>query len=308
MVKELYTTGQTHFPGYQLWLWHNPEEIFLPDLGYGTRFRLILVEQGSGILQINCSRQPFIAPSLFCLSEQDQIALEQPHDIQAQGLYFHPSVINSAFTFDNVRLGDSGFSSTQYQDLSFLRAFVGRDTHYHGQLQLSLPTAQRLAELMQVAGQELAHQWNDSWPCRSRSFLLEILFVILRVISAPPNTTRTLVGEGLPAADEEVEPVIMHLHTHYHEKVTITTLSRTFHTNRTTLTERFRETTGVSVMTYLARLRIRMASSMLHDTRLPINEVAYRVGFNDVTHFGRTFRKYMGCTPSEYRERYCWMA
>lgn len=304
-MDELYTNGRTYYPGYQLWLWHNPEETFSPDLGYGTRFRLLLVEQGSGILQIGTYRQPFIAPMLFCLNDQDRITLEQPHDVRAQGIYFHPSVINSAFTFDNVRAGDPGFSGTQCQDLSFLRAYLYRDANYHGQLQLGLPTAQRLAHLMQASGQELTSQWNDSWPCRSRSFLLEILFIILRVVSAPSNATMTDVG--LPAASEDVDPVIMHLYTHYHEKVTITTLSRTFHTNRTTLTERFRETTGVPVMTYLARLRIRMASSMLHDTRLPINEVAYRVGFNDMTHFGRTFRKYMGCTPSEYREKYCWM-
>ncbi len=60
-------------------------------------------------------------------------------------------------------------------------------------------------------------------------------------------------------------------------------------------------------MTYLTQLRIRLAALMLRDTKLPISEVMWRVGFRDGTHFGRTFRKHTAQSPSEYREQYCWM-
>jgi len=45
-----------------------------------------------------------------------------------------------------------------------------------------------------------------------------------------------------------------------------------------------------------------MASVMLKDTLLPVSEVMERVGFNDSTHFSRTFKKYMGLSPSEFRD------
>jgi YesN/AraC family two-component response regulator len=101
--------------------------------------------------------------------------------------------------------------------------------------------------------------------------------------------------------------VVMHLHTHYHQKITLADLTRTFHTNRTTLTRNFHRATGLSVMAYLHRLRIRVAATILRDTELDINQVMSRVGFRDNTNFGRTFRRYNGCTPSEYRRKYCWM-
>lgn len=50
-----------------------------------------------------------------------------------------------------------------------------------------------------------------------------------------------------------------------------------------------------------------MASTMLRDTMLPINEIMTRVGFCDTVHFLRTFKKYTGDSPSEYRKKYNWM-
>jgi len=59
----------------------------------------------------------------------------------------------------------------------------------------------------------------------------------------------------------------------------------------------------MSTMEYLIRLRVKMAAIILRDTDLPISEIAYRVGFNDITHFGRMFRKRVGYSPSEYRKK-----
>jgi len=186
-----------------------------------------------------------------------------------------------------------------------LQAFVQRYAGYHGQLHLGPASAQRIGHLLEMLGQEITRQDNNTWPCRSRSFMLEILFITNRIFTMPEKPVLPTIEEPLP--QPSADPIILYLHTHYHEKFTIEDLARLFHTNRTSLNERFRQTTGVPVMTYLARLRIQLATCMLHDTELPIFEVASRVGYSDLTHFGRTFRKYTGCTPSEYRERYCWM-
>jgi AraC-like DNA-binding protein len=304
MEEQLSIIGRNFYPGLTLMCWYNLQETF-SNLGVGSRFRLVLVERGSGILQFGQYRQIFLAPTLFCLNEQEHLGLEQAVDLKAQALYFHPSVVNSVFTFENIRGNFEGFTATEVQDNWLFRAFLRRDEQYNGQLRIDPMTAQHIVYLIRAANREMTQQDNDKWPCSGRSFLLELLIVVGRLASH--GNRASLSEDQLSGPAGDVDPVILHLLTHYNEKLTVGDLSRQFHTNRTTLTERFRKTTGVPVMTYLAQLRIRMASSMLHDTSLPICEVAGRVGFKDLTHFGRTFRKYMGCTPSEYRERYCWM-
>jgi AraC-like DNA-binding protein len=301
------TVGREFHPGLSVPLWHNPAEAFSAEPGSENRFRLILVEQGTGILQLNGGRQTFIAPTLFCLNENDIASLEQSREPKAQALYFHPAIINNNFNFENIRERHEQLVGTANQDSEWLLAFVHRDDSYSRQLHVGAPTARRIASLFRAASDELAQQRNHFWPCRSRSFLLEVLFIVYRIFSALPEDNPQLTEDRLLESCGEVDPIILHLHTHYHEKLTVEMLARTFHTNRTTLEERFRQATGAPIMTYLIRLRLRLAAAMLHDTALPISEVADRVGFKDTTHFGRAFRKYIGCSPLEYRQRYCWM-
>jgi AraC family L-rhamnose operon regulatory protein RhaS len=53
---------------------------------------------------------------------------------------------------------------------------------------------------------------------------------------------------------------------------------------------------------YLIKLRIKVSSVMLRDTALPVSEIMYRSGFNEINHFDRMFKKYMNCSPSDYRK------
>lgn len=57
------------------------------------------------------------------------------------------------------------------------------------------------------------------------------------------------------------------------------------------------------VKAYLIKLRLFLASQMLAETSIPVSEVINRVGFNDVVHFSRIFRKKFGYSPSEYRQK-----
>ena len=45
------------------------------------------------------------------------------------------------------------------------------------------------------------------------------------------------------------------------------------------------------------------AKRLLARQSLSVTEVAYRVGYNNVTFFYDVIRREVGCTPGEYRER-----
>lgn len=63
----------------------------------------------------------------------------------------------------------------------------------------------------------------------------------------------------------------------------------------------FKRYTGYSLIDYTNAKRVRLASKMLlNDPNTSISEIAMRVGFNNMSNFNRAFRKYIGCTPSEY--------
>lgn len=65
----------------------------------------------------------------------------------------------------------------------------------------------------------------------------------------------------------------------------------------------FKNETGKTLNQYLTEYRMEKAKKLLRDPRYKITEVSSRVGYSDGNYFGKTFRKYAGLSPSEYREQ-----
>ncbi len=59
--------------------------------------------------------------------------------------------------------------------------------------------------------------------------------------------------------------------------------------------------TAQSFFDLLGSMRIDKAKRLLYDPARRIHEVAEEVGFSDVAHFSKSFKKIVGCTPGEYR-------
>ncbi|EDP61560.1 transcriptional regulator, AraC family protein [alpha proteobacterium BAL199] len=70
------------------------------------------------------------------------------------------------------------------------------------------------------------------------------------------------------------------------------------------LARRFRAATGETVVECVQRLRVARARELLEVERLSVEQVARRVGYEDLAFFRRLFRKYTGLTPSGHRQRF----
>ena len=69
-----------------------------------------------------------------------------------------------------------------------------------------------------------------------------------------------------------------------------------------TLNRRFRQATGLSPQAWLQRARVQQAKELLRHSNLSLAEVAWQLGLQDVSHFGKLFREQVGMTPGAYRE------
>lgn len=66
----------------------------------------------------------------------------------------------------------------------------------------------------------------------------------------------------------------------------------------------FRNATGYSVTDYKNSLLMRRAETLLSIGEGSISQIAEKLGFNDVFYFSRLFKKYIGVSPREYRQKY----
>ena len=273
------------------------------ELALGERFCFILIESGAGILQINSNNIPFIAPVIFCINEDENVIIDKSLNVKIIAIYFHPSIINNILNFYNIRNIPIEFPMSSIQDSYMTKFFIERHNGFYGKINIGPLSNRRFKSLCESFKTESTNQNRDNWPCRSRSYIMEILFLLENVYSENDFAKDNVLGQ----VDDELYSILLYIINNYDKKITIPSLTTEFNINRTTLSEKFNNAVGESIISYVNKLRINMASIILRDTKLPVTEVMERVGFCDNTHFLRTFKKYMGISPREYRDKYCWM-
>lgn len=89
---------------------------------------------------------------------------------------------------------------------------------------------------------------------------------------------------------------------HYHEPITLNTLSHTFHLSYSYLSAYFNEASPQSFNEFLNEIRINKAKEFLTHTQLSILEISERVGYTDQSYFSKVFKKTTGFSPSQYKK------
>lgn len=59
---------------------------------------------------------------------------------------------------------------------------------------------------------------------------------------------------------------------------------------------------NMSISDFIKQMRLEKAKELLLQTNIPINEVAYKVGYSDTNYFTRSFSKIYGMPPSQCRQ------
>ncbi|WP_168121242.1 AraC family transcriptional regulator [Paenibacillus sp. HB172176] len=100
---------------------------------------------------------------------------------------------------------------------------------------------------------------------------------------------------------ETTEQILRFMQEHYHEPLTNDKIAKAFHFHPSYVNKLISIATGQTLHQYLVNIRINQAVDKLYTTNLSIQEVAESVGYANIHHFSRLFKKKMGVSPSELR-------
>jgi transcriptional regulator GlxA family with amidase domain len=104
--------------------------------------------------------------------------------------------------------------------------------------------------------------------------------------------------------DEPIRKAQEFIEKNFQEKITVDELAAKFAIGRRNLERRFKKATSNTVVEYMQRVKIEVAKKSLESSRENVNEVMYKVGYNDTKAFRTTFKKITGLSPLEYRNKY----
>lgn len=104
-------------------------------------------------------------------------------------------------------------------------------------------------------------------------------------------------------ADEAMEEIIARFHREFRENIRVEDCAKACNMSKSWFIRSFRARTGETPQRYLTNIRLSQARELLSSSSLNIGEIAAFCGYENALYFSRIFRKYMGLSPSEYRQR-----
>ena len=272
----------------------------LPEyINADNRYKIVILEKGILNIQSRDINGEVKAPALILLSQKDEISYKIVKAVKTNVIFFNPDVIREEFSFERIDSGEFEACEGQviYQDYILIKSFMGGFDKSGRVISLPVTALKHINVLFASMDKELRGQKDGFWPCRSRSFLMEILhFVFYSFYMQNPDENAEESGD-----QAEFAKIAEYLEQHMSEPISLSKLTTEFAINRNKLNELFMNHSSMTCMNYLLNLRIDLAKILLSKTELPIGEISSRVGYPDSNYFTKVFKDKTGKTPSAFR-------
>jgi transcriptional regulator GlxA family with amidase domain len=104
--------------------------------------------------------------------------------------------------------------------------------------------------------------------------------------------------------DGEIQSAQEWLSKHFSVKNPVDEVIKRSKLSERTFKRRFVSATGLAPIAYVQRLRIEDAKRRLERTDAPVDEISWKVGYEDAAFFRRLFKRTTGLAPGAYRKRF----
>ncbi|WP_123039612.1 response regulator transcription factor [Cohnella candidum] len=99
-----------------------------------------------------------------------------------------------------------------------------------------------------------------------------------------------------------VDKVKAYITKHLEQELNRENIAASFFLHPDYINRLFKKETGMSMTEFLLHERLRMATELLEKTEQPVTVIAANIGYTNLSHFAKIFRKHTGLNPNEYRQ------
>ncbi len=122
------------------------------------------------------------------------------------------------------------------------------------------------------------------------------------------NESEEFTGQAVCGAKATVQKyciqkALKYIHNNYAMDISLDRIANTVCLSKYHFSRLFKEATGFTYLSYLNRVRIEQAKKLLRDNALSITDAGHCVGYSELTHFEKIFKKIVGISPTQYRRQ-----
>ena len=278
--KPIYEAVSLHSSRRSILAFDRVDRIFEPFWHYHPEVELTLITRGSGLRFVGDSIESYTAGDLILIGENlpHQWVSEQgigPDSQSAIVVQFQKELFAEYLGFKDIfqLLTKAG------QGLCFEQVPSALTDRLTGIV--SAPSAIQVSEL------------------------IAILYELTRITEVRTlSVTDRLAKANTVKGQERINSVLKYTLANLDKKLTVAEVAEYSHMVPQSFCRWFRQHTGSSFITYLNKSRIESARQALLTTNKPVRQIAFEVGFENISHFNRTFRKYSGASPLKYKKQF----
>jgi len=130
-----------------------------------------------------------------------------------------------------------------------------------------------------------------------------LLAALVRKTKQVQRLERLVKINQKPKPQEVILKIKEYLDANFNESYDRAMLAKKFSINEDYMCQLFKKVTTMNIAQYINMKRIEMAKQLLSETESKVIDIAFHVGFDNLTYFYRTFKQFTGVTPNEYRAR-----
>lgn len=154
------------------------------------------------------------------------------------------------------------------------------------------PVSKLLSEMLSFSEKWQGDYYKGSWE-------FEFLTTLRNVLSKE-NLKKFSIQ--LPTTDDQrLNAIIDHVRNRLREDLSLDTIAQQFGMSVRSLTRLFQTKLHITFIQYLKMLRIIRAMELIKDTDLNITEIAYEVGYSNISAFSNNFQQLTNMRPSEFK-------
>ena len=109
---------------------------------------------------------------------------------------------------------------------------------------------------------------------------------------------------GSVSSESIIKRVTNYMEKNYYKDLKLETLAEIFNYNSAYLGKLFKSVVGENFNTYLDKIRIEKAKSLLLEEKIKVYQICEKVGYKNIDYFHSKFKKYVGMSPLNYKKQH----
>ncbi len=250
---------------------------------------LVVVLEGSAMHVVGHEKYPVSEGDVFVIDKYTHHGFVEAKDFRICNIMFKPEVL-----FEHIFhiRQNAGFHA-----LFVLEPYYAQNHQFCSRLKLEVNDFASIKKLIAEIVHEHTHK-SDGWQTLCFAKFIQLCTILSRLYQSYDIVDNNNILKLATA--------VAYIEKNYCSDISIAKLAETTGYSERQFCRLFKSAFSASPNTFITNLRLQKAQQLLKTTSLPVGEISWTCGYADHNYFSRIFKKYIGLSPSEYRENTLW--